>query len=270
VLLARRDLAEHQRSCEHSKRACKWAGCGATFAIEALAAHENNCIKRVVGCPNNGCNAARIAFDVLVAHRRTCWYETVPCPFAGVGCEDRMQRKDVDKHKRDAMVAHNELLLAKVCGMQQELNAVKEEGGRRGKEVIVLRVKHAELTGAEPFVPRYSTHPNKIFSEKRVVDGRTFRLMVETNDSRAPDHYGIYFYVDGGPLPCKVKRTLELVHHDGKAASAQVKSGERTYETHSARGYNDFVPKALLADAATSPYVKNGHVTFKCTFEIVE
>ena len=64
ALVARRDLAEHQQTCEHGTRPCKWAGCGATLAINVLAAHESSCVKRVVGCPNNCCNAARIAFDV--------------------------------------------------------------------------------------------------------------------------------------------------------------------------------------------------------------
>ena len=240
------------------------------MAINELAAHESSCVKRVVGCPNNCCNAARIAFDVLVAHRRTCHYETVACPYAGVGCKGRMQRKDVDAHKRDAMVAHNELLLAGYCNLQQEVSTLKEEIGRRGKETIVMRVKHAELTGAEPFVPRFPANPTKIYSEQRVVDGRMFRLMAQIeNKNRAPDHYGVFLWLNDGP-PCKVKNTFELVHHDGRAASAMVLSDEHTYDgTHQSWGY-DFVPKADLADAATSPYVKNGYVTFKCTFEVVE
>jgi hypothetical protein len=185
-----------------------------------------------------------------------------------VGCEDRMLRKDVDKHKRASSERHNELLLAGYCNLQQEVSTLKEEIGRRGKETIVMRVKHAELTGAEPFVPRFPAKPNKIYSEKRVVDGRTFRLMIDKD--RAPDHYGVYLRLDDGPLPCKVKYTCELVHHDGKAASAQKISDEDTFDDeNNCWGYN-IAPKALLADAATSPYVKNGYVTFKCTFEVVE
>ena len=107
-------------------------------------------------------------------------------------------------------------------------------------------------------------------SVDRVVDGRTFSVYVDINDASAPNHYGIFLSFDDGPLPCKVKYTFELVHHDGQAASAKVMSDEDTYETHSAWGWKKFVPKARLADAATSPYVKNGYVTFKCTFEVVE
>jgi len=179
-----------------------------------------------------------------------------------------MQRKDVDAHEEAAMKQHNRLLLAGYCILQQEMNARKEESGRRGKETIEIKVKHAELTGAEPFVPRYPSLPTRIYSEPRVVDGRTFRLDVDTNF--APDHYGLFLNFDGGPLPCKIKWAMQLVHHDGQATSAKTWSSEHTYEIYEARGRLDFVPKARLADAATSPYVKNGYVTFKCTFEVVE
>ena len=287
-LVARRDLPDHQETCEYREVPCKWAGCGATFAIDEVAAHEWRCVKREMDCPNQGCRATRIAFDVLAVHRRTCHFERVACPFAGVGCEDRMQRKDVDKHKRAASERHNELLLAKVCGLQQEVNAsndkvsalkeevntLKEKVANYEKENLVIRVKHAVLTGAEPFEPEDARSPGRIYSEERVVDRRKFRAFVfrayvDTDDDRAPDHYGFYLSLCGGPLPFKVKRTFELVHHDGQAASAKKMSGECTFETRKARGYKEFVPKALLADAATSPYVKDGYVTFKCYFEIV-
>ena len=270
TLVARRDLVEHQRTCEHSTRPCKWAGCGASFAIDALAAHENNCVKREVGCPNNGCKVKRIASDALVAHRRKCQFETVPCPYANAGCTDRMQRKDVDKHKRDAMEQHSELFYSKLCDLQQQFNILREENDSRGEEVLEIKVKHAELTGAEPFVPRDPANTRKLYSEKRVVDGRTFCLEINTESSRAPDHYGVFLELTRGPVPCKVKYTIELVHHDGRAASAKKMNHETTYEAHVGRGYTQFVRKARLADAATSPYVKNGYVTFKCTFEVVE
>ena len=156
------------------------------------------------------------------------------------------------------MEYHNDLLLAIVCDLRQEVNTLKEEGGRRGKEVIVIKVKHAELTGAEPFVPRFSARYTRLYSEDRVVDGRTFRLYVETNDGRAPDHYGLYFELGNGPVPCKVTWTFELVHHDGQAASLTKWSSEHTYEAYLGWGWSKFVPKARLADAATSPYVKDG------------
>ena len=377
-------LDAHMITCQFRELPCKWAGCGTSLAIAALAAHEGTCLKREVGCPNNGCNATRIKFDTLTAHRRTCHFETVACPYAAVGCTAYVPRKDVDAHKRDAMGTHNELLLARVCGMQQEASVSKEEAlamkqeaakdvlgmkkeastlkeesakemsavqwemhslkkevsaskekvgmlereaakevlvfkeeastlreemttlkaeagaskkeasalreevtalkkevstlkkkvgtlNEAGKEVFEIKVKHAALTGAKPFVPWYPNFPTRIYSEERVVDGHTFSVHVDINDDRAPDQYGVYLDLSGGPLPCKVKYTFELVHHDGQAASAQTRSGEYTYKSNKEGwGYKDFMPKARLADAVANPYVDNGYVTFKCTFKVWE
>ena len=61
------------------------------------------------------------------------------------------------------------------------------------------------------------------------------------------------------------------MHHDGQAASAKVWSDEDTFDDEQdVWGYLEFVRKDLLADADDSPYVKDGYVTFKCYFEIVE
>jgi len=269
ALVTRRDLPDHQETCEYREVPCKWAGCGTSLALAALAAHERRCVKREVDCPNQGCRATRIAFDLLKAHRRTCHFERVACPFAGVGCEDRMLRKDVDKHKRASSERHNELLLAKVCCLQEEVDTLKEKVANYEKETIVLRVKHAALTGAELFEPEDARLPGRIYSEQRVVDRRKFRVFVEI-DEDDEDQYVIYLELTRGPLPCKIKRTFELVHHDGQVASAKKKSYESIYDDENNCWGCNIAPKALLADADDSPYVKDGYVTFKCYFEIVE
>ena len=209
---------------------CKTAQyCNAECQRADWARHKiNDCRVR---CPNDGCTVPGIPFDGL------------------------------------------ELLLARVCGMQQEVTAVNAELSaskkdvkalqeEAAKEVIVLQIKHAELTGAD--------QRTRINSEQRVVDGGTFRVYVETSN---PNYYGVYLQLTNGPLPCKVKIAFELVHHDGQAASAKKMSStsSHTYtEKHGVVGYSQFVPKARLADAATSPYVKDGYVSFKCVFEVVE
>ena len=147
-----------------------------------------------------------------------------------------------------------------VQGLQRALRYVA------GGEVIVIKVKHALLTGAEPFEPR---HLAQIYSEGRVVDDRTFSLFVDTKVDDAPDHYGLYLALNKGPVPCKVRCTFELVHHDGQAASAKKVNAEDTYDKHQAWGWKNLIPKARLASAANNPYVKDGYVTFKCTFEVV-
>ena len=299
-------LAAHMAACEHRLVPCKWPGCGAKFTPDDMEYHGKTCVKRVVSCPNHGCKAPGITFDGLEVHRLTCPFEAVECPFAGVGCAHaHVLRKALDKHLRDAMTTHNELSLAAVSSLRQEVRALKEQantstaearalreenralkeevsalklkeqgqGSERGKEVFLVTMRHAELTGLAPFVPNLPAHPTRFYSDTRAVGGREFTVFVETAVDSAPKHFGIYLQLMSGPVPCNAKFRFELLHHDGQAGSALVvKSFEHTYEKLHAFGAPTFVTKTgRLADAAANnPYVKNGCVTFRCTLVVVE
>ncbi len=138
-------------------------------------------------------------------------------------------------------------------------------------EIIVLQVKHDELTGKVPFVPRFSTEPNRLCSEHRVVRGYKAHLFVLTKDTRPEnqDYFGVYLDLGRGRFPCKVQFNFELVHRGWNPASTVRARGEFTYTQAQAWGLPDFISKARLASPDNNPYVKGGYVTFKCTFKIV-
>jgi hypothetical protein len=83
------------------------------------------------------------------------------------------------------------------------------------------------------------------------------------------DHYGVHVEVAGGPFPCRVQFTVELAHHDGLPASAVKRTTDSAYPKAQALGYPDFISKARLASPDNNPYVKDGYLTFKCTFKIL-
>ena len=281
LLMLRRDVSAHRAVCRHRTEPCPALGCGEVVKATEMRDHARVCPKRVVQCPHvaKGCGAAPMCFDALAAHLgEACELEPVACPFAGAGCQARMLRQAVAAHEEGAMVAHNRLVMAQSATLQRQMQTLQARLGWwqavalmkadlwPRPAVIVLSVKHAELTGAEPFVPRFSARSTRLYSEDRVVDGRTFVLDVETKADRAPDHYGLFLELKEGPVSCKIKYTMELVHHDGQATSTVWKSSKVTYGTHTGWGLPEFVPKARLAYAAKNPYVKDGYVTFKCTF----
>jgi hypothetical protein len=138
-------------------------------------------------------------------------------------------------------------------------------------ERIVLQVKHDELTGKAPFVPRFPSSSTRLYSEDRVVRGYRVRLYVATSDSRLEyqDHFGVYIELEGGPSPCSVQFAFELVHYDGLQESALNRASEYSFSSSNGRGYATFISKARLASPDNNPYVKDGYLTFKCTFKIV-
>jgi hypothetical protein len=139
-------------------------------------------------------------------------------------------------------------------------------------EIIALQVKYDEPTGKVPFVPRSPSWTTRLCSEQRVVRGYQMRLYVQTKDERPEyqDHYGVYLAVEGGPSPCTVNFTFELMHHDGLVASAIQETAEALFaEGAGGTGYGNFISKARLASPDNNPYVKDGYLTFKCTFKFV-
>ncbi len=300
-VVARRDMAEHEASCLHRIEPCGM--CEQQVKIAELAQHQLVCLKRQVDCDNHGCDA-RIAFDKLADHKANdCGREIVGCPFASMGCAALMLRKDVEAHEDAALRQHNRLLLMKAKEQQEEYEEVKDEleqvkkthkvamlelevvklahdelmeeveelRGQVGYE-IVLRVKHAVLTGREPVVPRYPSHPTRVCSEDKVVQGLKVSIYVQTKNINPEDqdHYGVYLEVRNGPFPCKATCIWELVHYDGNPQSAVKDEHEYTFTKFEAWGHPRFISKARLASADNNPYVKDGYVTFKCTVKIVD
>jgi hypothetical protein len=285
-------MAEHEATCQHRTEPCGM--CGQQTEVAELAQHQLVCPKRQVDCDNHGCGA-RVAFDELAAHKGSdCGYEEVGCPFADMGCTARILRKDIDSHERDDSWKHNRLLLGKAKEQQlinqqsreeqqKELEVLKEahdelnEAHGRLKQLVgidelTLRVKHAVLTGAEPFVPLRPEFPTWIYSEDKVVQGHKLCIYVDVEDENAEDQepdYCVFLQRTNGPVPCKLTWTFKLVHYDGNPESAIADEGENAFDETHRLCCLDTIPKARLASPGNNPYVKDGYVTFKCAFKIV-
>jgi hypothetical protein len=271
AVVARKDKAGHEATCDHRTTACKWEGCDVKVRKGAeLDQHEAECPRRVITCPNAGCGSS-MSFDSMATHKaHYCQHEEIPCPFAAQGCTARMLRKDVDSHEDTAMKQHFRLMMKTDSEQQQLVESLKDQV-MPDSERIVLQVKHDELTGKVPFVPLFPHHPTRLFSQDRVVRGYAMRLFVQTKKDKPEDqdHYGVYLAVEGGPFPCKVNFTFELAHHDRLPASAFTRTDEHSYTESIGWGFPKFIAKARLASPVNNPYVKDGYLTFKCTFKFV-
>jgi hypothetical protein len=264
-----KDLNAHESGCGHRALPCKWFGCGEVLKGAELDRHQAECPFRLVVCPNAGCGS-RVAASYLLTHRAYCTCEVVPCPFAAHGCTARVLRKDVDSHEDTAMKQHLRLVMKKVTEQQLLIESLQDQV-MPVEEVIVLQVKHDELTGKVPFEPQNPAAPTTLYSEGRHMRGYMAHIFVLTKSDKPEnqDHYGLYLSVRGGPFPRKVSATSELLHHDGNPQSAVKYTRENTYARAESWGNPKFISKALLTSPDNNPYVKDGYVTFKCTFKFV-
>jgi hypothetical protein len=117
---------------------------------------------------------------------------------------------------------------------------------------------------------RLPTGSTRLYADDRMVRGFNVRLFVQTKETRPEhqDYYGVYIEIAGSHFPCRVRSILELVHHDGLAASAVKRSVERACTSDTCWGVSPFIAKVCIASPGNNPYVRDGYVTFKCTFKI--
>ena len=67
--------------------------------------HKKKCPKLPLPCPNN-CEVGSVPREDMEAHKKECPLEMIQCDYYGVGCETRMARKDLEKHKKENMEDH--------------------------------------------------------------------------------------------------------------------------------------------------------------------
>ena len=180
-----------------------------------------------------------------------CLYELVDCPFSSVGCKKRMMRKDVDAHEDAAMKQHNRLLLKKMVKQEERLD--------RQLHQIVYKVDLDDLL-----------QDGKIdLSSDEIVVGAYKTYMIVHKGYDDNDNYcGAHLYLKDGPIPCRVISNFEVVQWNGKPESARKEESICTFDNEEGNGIYQLIPLSELT-AATSPYVKDGHVTFIVTFRIL-
>lgn len=71
--------------------------------IEGHMIHE--CSESDIKCDNNSCNFKGKRKD-LKLHKDACKYEKVPCPLKKYGCDELLERSEIDKHLENSMEYH--------------------------------------------------------------------------------------------------------------------------------------------------------------------
>ena len=77
-----------------------------------LHSHYQSCDKLTLACPNE-CGADARA-ELMEAHLTECKEQTIECAYSKIGCQERIKRKDMQKHKDDSKDAHLSLALEQV------------------------------------------------------------------------------------------------------------------------------------------------------------
>ena len=139
-MIERRYLTNHvETECPRRKVSCLYChGTGEHHFIEGQ--HKKQCPKIPLPCPNN-CGAENISYEHIEAHRKECPYEMVDCEYFNVGCQERMTRKDQEKHKKEKMDDHLMMMQTKFFEMQQMLQTSYENKLCKVKEDLFTELQ---------------------------------------------------------------------------------------------------------------------------------
>ncbi len=156
VAIQRRILAEHQiNDCSKRPYTCEYCQLTETY-LYIQAEHLPVCPKRPVTCPNE-CGVTSLETSQLEQHMRECSLAMVECELSEVGCEEKVKRKDLDRHMEEAARRHIQLMniycIRTVAALKDENLELKKELTTKNKEVANLK-KKVDLTSSSLYLLR--------------------------------------------------------------------------------------------------------------------
>ena len=124
IQLLRKNLEKHtkeecprrQYECPHCQEAGEY--------WERTTKHLKECPMVEVPCPKRRCTKRRCTTSMLrrdlTKHREECLFVKVPCKYSTIGCDEMVQRKDLEKHEGDTQ-QHLQLAVDTVHQLQSKL-----------------------------------------------------------------------------------------------------------------------------------------------------
>jgi len=83
--------------------------------------HRMFCPKLPLPCPNK-CEVGSVPREAMEVHRKECPLEMVQCEYHNVGCEERMMRKELEKHNKENIEKHLSITNSKLADVTSQLS----------------------------------------------------------------------------------------------------------------------------------------------------
>jgi hypothetical protein len=121
----RRDLASHSERCLHRRVPCMQCQIDVLWCEQDVHA-ASECPKRVIFCPNDGCEE-RFAAEAISAHRNESDFELLTCNFAGI-CKYTYTRGDGrDAQDGKSLQTHLNLAMRTIDTQTRKIEQLEEQ-----------------------------------------------------------------------------------------------------------------------------------------------
>lgn len=114
MLLLRRDMTDHDKTCVKSKINCSL--CRKEILLGEQNGHIlHDCLMAVVDCPNNGCKIRKKKYEIL-QHKLICPHRLTVCTYEVKGCNFKDKQLFLDSH---VMQCRYRTTHCDICGREQ-------------------------------------------------------------------------------------------------------------------------------------------------------
>ena len=120
----RKDLDEHLKNhCPNRDHECSDCGEKGTYA-NITQDHDMVCSKKPLPCPNAGCGDI-VERQQVPEHVSKCPHTVIPCKYKGIGCDVKLERKDMAAHEQDDKL-HLHMALDTVTSQQDAIASLRD------------------------------------------------------------------------------------------------------------------------------------------------
>ena len=174
-ILQRQHLTNHvMAECPRRRVGCQYCHiAGEHLFIEGE--HKEQCPKLPLICPNK-CEVGSIYREDMEAHRKECLREMVQCEYHNVGCEEKMMRRDLEKHDEKQIKKHLKLTKSELSGTKSQL-------------ATALSQIDTLMIVAQSLIPQKDTMTSRntfVSVAIRSVELTTIALKIKSGDQNCP------------------------------------------------------------------------------------
>ena len=161
LVMEREFVLDHQNNeCPERITICQYCNDGVKWRVQME--HLNTCKKRPIKCVA-GCGQDVIREEMDMHVGRVCPNGGVECPYKVIGCAvNRLKRREIDKHLKEFQILHQQLLLKKLIG-NNEQRSVKKNTGLSSVWILLSVI----VLAISVFVHYQTQNDNKIEMLKR-------------------------------------------------------------------------------------------------------
>ena len=155
VQLLRKDLEKHTKE-ECPRRQYKCPHCQEEGEYrEMTTKHLSKCSMLEVSCPKRRCRTSILRRD-LSKHRKECLFEKVPCKYSIIGCDEVVERKDLEEHEEDTE-QHLQLALDTVHEQQNKIRDIQQTAEQQQMTIRDMQAKSRKMPITFKFTDLTST-----------------------------------------------------------------------------------------------------------------